>query len=239
MLTLLLILTPSVAVAQSAAEILQKVDSVASSAADFSAKIELTTKEASGKETSRDILVWQKGDHKRMLKVTSPPRLKGVGLLATDEDQFYLYLPSFGRVRRVAGQRRGQPFLSSNFTQDDMVRIGYAKRFSPKLKSQDKDSWTLTLTPKKPDDEPYSSLTLKVRKADHVVSLVEFYKGTKLARRLTATDVKVVQKTPLAHKIVAEDLEAKSTSTAVLSDVKTDTGLKDDFFSKRYLKRKK
>lgn len=229
---------PAYASAQSAEEVLSKVDAVAEKADDFTAKVRVVTNESNGKKTEREMTVWQKGLGARMLKLSAPARLEGVAMLATDADQHYMYLPSFKRVRRISGQRRGEPFLGSNFTQDDMVRTGYAKRFNAALVAQDDDSWTLELTPKNAKKEPSHHLVVTVRKADHLVAKVVAYDGPKEAtREIVASEVKVVGELPIATKIVAKNLADGSTSTATLTDIEVDTGLEDSFFSKRYMTR--
>lgn len=223
-----------------AAEILARVDRVATQAADFTARVELVTVDAKGTETPRSLTVWQKGNERRMLKITKPARLKGVGMLATSPDELYMYLPAFGRARRVAGQKRGQPFLGSNFTQDDMVRTAYEPRFTPTLTGEDDETWTLRLDPKKPKNEPHHHLVVTVRKSDAIIAAIDYHDGdgSKPSRRLEATEIRDVGKTRIAHRITVVNHADQSRSTLVLDDVKVDTGLDDSLFSKRHLTRK-
>lgn len=221
------------------AAILARVDSVATQAADFTARVELETVDAKGATTARTFTVWQKGQDRRLVKLSAPARLRGVGLLATGPDELHTYLPSFGRVRRVAGRKRGEPFLSSNFSQDDMVRTGYAARFKATLLEDGAQSWTLRLDPKKPKDEPHHHLILTVRKSDAIPGRIDCYDAEAGApvRRIEATDIRPVKAVPIAHRIVATDLRDQSTSTATLHDVAVDSGLEDELFTQRFLKR--
>ena len=228
--------TPS-AETPSAQAILEQVDQALTVADDFTATIELVTTSASGSTEERTMDVWQKGE-KRMVKLTAPSRLRGVGLLAKSDDQLYLYLPSFGRVRRVAGQQRGESFMGSNFTQDDIARTNFSSRFNPEYVDQNDTHWNLRLRPSD-EDEPYTHLLIEVRKEDHQVSTILFFEegSEEAVRRLTASDFKVIESQSLAHTVVVEELRTKSRSVATLSDVEVNAGLSDSIFTRRYLQR--
>ena len=219
-------------------QILAEVDAVAKLASDFTADLELVTVE-DGEETARSLQLWQKGESKRMLKITAPARLKGVGLL-NDGEVFHVYLPAFGKVRRVAGRDRGQRFFDSVFSQDDMARTQYAARFTPSLlPSDDAETWTLRLDPEDPDDEPHHHLVVVVQRADHLLRRIDCYdeEGGKPVRTLKADDFRVVGVLPLAFVVTAEEPQSGVRSTATLSNVQVDVGLEDSFFSKRQLER--
>ncbi|MFU8804550.1 MAG: outer membrane lipoprotein-sorting protein [Bradymonadaceae bacterium] len=236
------LLLPAVAWAESspdAASIMEKVDGALTMAEDFTATLELETTSASGATEGRTMTVWQKGKYQRMVKLTAPARLRGVGLLASGEDQLYVYLPAFGRVRRVAGRQRGEPFLGSNFTQDDFSRTVFSDRFRPAFVEENPTHWTLRLTPKEAGSEPYDHLLLEIRKEDHQVTQILFFEedSKKPTRRLTATDFRLIDTQMLAYTIVAEDLKSQSRSVMTLSDVKVNTGIKDSVFTQRQLQR--
>ena len=222
-----------------ASTILEGADRALAVAEDFTATIELTTTTASGRTEERTMTVSQKGQHQRLVQLTGPARLRGVGLLAKDEGQLYIYLPSFDRVRRVAGQQRGEPFLGSNFTQDDFSRTKFSHRFDPTLVDANDEYWTLQLTPKVADDEPYEKLILKVRTKDHQVPEILFFEdgSEEPTRRLTASDFRVKDSQSLAHQIVVEDLKDDSRSVAKLSEVEVNTGMSDSRFTRRHLQR--
>ena len=219
--------------------VLAKVDAAANRAKDITATLKLTISEPGGSRAERTLQLWQKGEDRRMAKFTAPARVKGVGLLAKGDDAVYLYLPAFGRVRRVVGRNRGDSFFGTDFTQDDMARITYSERFTAKLLEDGAEHWTLRLDPRNPGDEPHHHLVLRVRKSDHVVASLTAHDTVdgKPVRTITATDVKTVGTQALAHRIEARDEQTGRTTLALLEDVATDTGLEDGFFSKRHLER--
>ncbi len=237
-----LILWASVAVAEEAPtgeELLRAVDAALIQAEDMTATLELVTTAASGATEERTLSVWQRGAHQRMVKLTAPARLRGVGLLAKSEDQLYVYLPAFGRVRRVAGQQRGEPFLGSNFTQDDFSRTVFSGRFVASLTEDGDEAAVLELRARESDEEAYPRMVMEVRKEDLQLVRLEFFRDgeEEPRRRLTFSEYRTVDGQPVAHQVVAEDLRSGSRSVATLSEVEVNTGLAASLFTRRQLQR--
>lgn len=245
-LSLISVFVPATAVGEvdrqpepDAAEILERVDSELTAVEDMRASASLTIHDTSGSESERTLTVKQKGDDRRMVQITAPARLQDVGLLATSDDRNYLYLPAMRRVRRIAGADRGEPFLDSDFTNDDLMRTTFADRYTPRLENEDSSQWSLVLTPIDEDDEPYSRLRMKVRKEDHQIAEILFYKDgdDDPTRRLTADQFDPVESQIIAHRFVAEDLQSEGRSVLQLSEVEVNVGLDDSEFTRRQLQR--
>ncbi len=70
----------------------------------------------------------KEGFHDYLIRVVSPAKFDGVGLLARQqkegEVERYFYLPALGKVKRVTGGGSGgsQNFLGSNFTYEDLMK---------------------------------------------------------------------------------------------------------------------
>ena len=221
------------------AAILAGVDAAATQAKDLTGTLKLTVLDPTGQRAERTLKLWQKGTDRRMAKFEAPPTVRGVGLLANGSEGTFLYLPEFGRARRIVGRSRGDSFFGTDFTNDDMARVLYADRFSAELQGEDKEIWRLTLTPKIPDDEPWHHMEVQVRRADHVVTQLEFFDTAdgSAVRRIEAGDIRLHGSQAVAHKIHAFDLKTGRETLAVLEDVHVDTGLEDGFFTKRHLMR--
>lgn len=239
--------TPAAAGAASdPAAILAGVDAAATAAADLSATLNLTITEKDGARTERRLLVWQAGTDRRMAKFDAPPAVRGVGLLSRGDEGTFLYLPEFGRVRRIVGRSRGDSFFGTDFTNDDLARVRYVGRYRPSLLAEDGAGWTLGLEAIHPDDEPWRRVVIRVRRADHVIARAEFFDAVgppggggdpPPVRRIEASDIQIHGVQAVAHRIVAEDLRSGRKTVAVLDGVKADAGLDDDFFTQRHLMR--
>lgn len=225
--------------ASDAGQILADVDTAATQAKDLVGTLKLTIIDKSGARAKRTLAIWQKGGDRRMAKFQAPATVRGVGLLAKGDEGTFLYLPEFGRVRRIVGRSRGDSFFGTDFTNDDMALVKYADRFVAKLLGEDKDRWKLRLEPKNQRDEPWHHVNIEVRRADHVIAQAEFHEAEAgdPVRRIVAEDIRLHGKQAVAHKIQAFDLKSGRKTVAVFEDVQIDTGLEDGFFTKRHLKR--
>jgi outer membrane lipoprotein-sorting protein len=236
-LLLCCLVTP--AVAADPAAILAQVDAAAAKAVDLNATLTLTTTPKGGTPTVRTLRMWQKGAAQRMVKLLTPPRLRGTGFLRRADGTVFVYLPSFDALRRVAGQDQGKPFMASVFTRGDMARTQLAAQFKGTLLAETPERWTLRLDPKAPDEATDHHLVIQVRRADLQVARVEAFEGPAgPARRvITATDFRVEKSQTLAYKIRAEDRHTGAVSVAELGELALNTGLADDLFNTRHLKR--
>lgn len=102
---------------------------------DIDSEIEfvtITTKGSSGATTRYSILFCTQKDkndkHQYLIRVISPEKFKGVGLLARADDnnelEQYFYLPALGQVKRVVASKgdKSPNFLGSNFSYDDLIK---------------------------------------------------------------------------------------------------------------------
>ena len=82
--------------------------------------------------------------------------MKGTKVLILSPTQMYVYLPAFGKVRRIASHTKDQGFLGLSFSQDDMATTAYAPLYSGAISSDSGAQTIVTLTPKAGVDAPYA-----------------------------------------------------------------------------------
>jgi len=105
--------------AQNANEVLQKVDEVLYSAKDQQNKVSIILIDKNGKESKREADVIQKGNDMRLFRFTVPSSQAGIAFLSLPNDIMYLYLPAFGKERRIASHVKNQNFAGTDFSYDD------------------------------------------------------------------------------------------------------------------------
>jgi len=234
----LFLLPASSAQAQDAAEILDRVDRAAVRASDVTTTLEITVHDGRGNEASRLLCVWQKGDDRRLVKFLEPARVAGVGLLAVDDDTIHLFLPTYERTRRVSGKARGDAFMGTNFSVDELTRMGFADEYRPALLEGDDQHLRLRLEPHVPGDHGHAFVEMWVRREDDLFDRMDYFDDDgELFRQLTLQDVRPEGEHPVAHRIEIEDLRSGRRTVATVRDVTFDTGLEDDLFTTRNLMR--
>jgi len=221
-------------------EILQKVEEALNAPQDRVAKVKLTLIDRDGNTKIREIKMWQKGRDKRLIKFLSPVDVKGVGFLVLSDEEMYLWMPAFSRIRRIASHIKHQKFMGTDFSYNDIGKSQYTSYYNAKLIKETERIYLLELTPKPDADVAYSRLVMKVSKENWVPREVGFFdKKLKKIKVMRNEEVEEIDGYWVPTRIVMEDLEENHKTVMELIEVQHNLGLSDKIFTKRYLKRAK
>lgn len=218
--------------------LLKKVEDVILAAKDQTATIKMTTLDKSDNSKVRTIVLKQMGRDLRLIKFIKPADVKGVGFLVKSDDEMYLFMPEFGKVRRIASHVKNDNFMGTDFSYNDMASVTYVEDYQAAVTKEEGGIIHLSLVPRKPKSTEYSKLIMFVDKSNNVPTKIEFYdKSGKLWKVMTQENIKQITNYWVSEKIVMKDIKANHSTTMELGDVKFDTGLREKDFSKRKLKR--
>jgi len=220
--------------AQDASPILKKMDDVMYSPKDMTGKNKIVLIDKNGKQETREATIQQKGNDKRIFRFTSPASQVGIAVLSLPNDIMYLFLPAFGKERRISTSVKSQNFAGTDFSYDDMEAKPYSEKYTPKLLKTEGNVFVLELTPKGQSD--YSKIIVNVNKTNFYPESMEYYdKGNTKIKEAKYTFKKVGNYWN-ASEIEMSDLKKNHKTKMQMSDVKYDQGLTDDDFSVRKLK---
>jgi outer membrane lipoprotein-sorting protein len=221
-----------------ASQILEKCDDVINAPADQDLRIKLILIDKKGKEKMREMSMLQKGNDKRMVKFLSPADQRGIAFLSLPDDIMYLYLPAFKKIRRIASHVKNTKFAGTDFTYEDMEAIRYSKKYIPELLKKEENHYVLQLKPREGVKTDYSKLVMWVRMDNFYPTKIEHYnKGDKLYKIMISKKIEKVNGYWISKEYEMEDLKAEHKTRMMILDVKFDSGLSDDKFTKRYLSR--
>jgi outer membrane lipoprotein-sorting protein len=221
-----------------AVEILKKSDAIVNAPKDQTFKIKLILIDKNGNEKEREASMIQKGGNKRMIKFLSPADQKGIAFLDLPGDMMYLYLPAFKKVRRIAGHIKNQKFAGTDFTYDDMATISYAEEYNPKIMNETEEYFILELRPKEGIDKDYSKLEMWIRKDNFYPEKIEYYdKANNLWKISKRSRIEKVSRYWVSKELEVHELKEDHRTKSILEQVEFDTGLKDEMFTQRYMKR--
>ncbi len=221
-----------------ASDIMDRVDKVINGPLDQKITMELKLIDRNGDEKIREIVMYQKGNNKRMTKFLAPADQRGIGFLSLPNGKMYLYLPAFQKVRRIAGHIKNNRFAGTDMTYEDMEAINYNEKWQPELLEDNNDYYILQLKPKENIKTGYGSLKIWVLKDKFFPTRIEYYnKKNKLIKILTREAIEKIDGCWIARKSTMENLKTKHTTVISIKDAKFNSGLSDNIFTKRYLKR--
>lgn len=163
---------------------------------------------------------------------------------AKDDDQ-WLYLPALKKVRRISSSDRGDYFMGTDFTFEDIKFTPELGDYNWTLVGLDKvdgfDVWVVDAQPKSKQlvkDLGYSKVRYYVRKDIHMYIKADFWdkKGREL-KHLISTGIKKVDGIWTATGGVMTNVQTKHKTELLLSEHQYNTGLSDRLFTERMIKR--
>ncbi len=228
-----LVAVPMVAHADDAGDAwLRRIDETGA-VTDAHLVLDVTVADARNDAQQRTLEIWQRGADERLVRLTAPRRLAGVGLLVTHGDVLHLFLPAYPPARRVTGSGRGDAFLGTDFALEDLSRLRYSDAYTATVGGIEGDLTRLDLTP----TDGKGAVRLWVG-ADAVVRRIEHDdKKGRTVRRLTLDDVRTVGGVPLAHHLTVTDLLRDRRTEAVIREATVGAGVEAERFTVTWLER--
>ena len=225
-------------------EILKKVDArTVGSEAPEDVQMIMTMKivSPSGSEKVRELKTWTKNneneDDWRLMKFISPPDVRDVGFLTLSDEQMYLYLPEFHRIRRIASHNKSDSFMGSDFSYEDLGISSFEKYYDAELIKEEDDSWLLKLS-KKPDaDKPYELIEMWVSKESNLPLKMKIYDASGDLSKETIQESRSFSPYWIPVKITMRNIKEGSRTELNMDEIKTDQGLDSEIFTPRFLKR--
>lgn len=242
--SVLLLLTlwgPSSARAQASSptseQVLARIDSVLDAPEDMEARETMTLIEADGDRSRREVRIYQKGPDMRLVQFLSPADVRGVGFLRRAEDQLYLYLPAFRRVRRIGSSATREGFAGTDFSYEDLSQKTYGPDYRAERLKRENDRYVLELIPREDSEISYDRLIVQADVEHFVLRRIEYYRSGSHVKTMTVDRVERQDGYWLGRRMEMRDVRSGHRTVLKLSEVVYDQGLSDDLFTDRYLRR--
>ncbi len=253
MKTLLFILLASTVWAMDALELVNSVNG-RDDGESVSRTLKMELSDKRGKTRVQETLSYRKyygEDKKTVIFYTAPKRLRGTGFLTYDsakkDDEQWLYLPSLRKVRRISSADRGDWFLGTDFSYEDIKK-------ETKISLEDYDFKLLgeedvgqhpvyrlearTKSKEITKELGYSKIVSLIDKEIFISRKSEFYdeRGDRL-KTLVNSDIKKVDAIWTIHHMLMTNHQNGHITHFYFNDVDYQKELKDSLFSKAALKR--
>ena len=183
-------------------------------------------------------------NRKQIIWFLAPADDKGVAFLkiehAQKDDEMRLWLPAFKKVRRISSKKKADSFMGSDLSYEDMTSrelTEYTYEILGEKVVDGIDCHILESTPKEGVTRTYKRFVTYVSKADLVAILDEAYdKRDNLLKRRVMTYRKD-KGYDLPVEIFVENVQKGSNTRLVFSSQEVDTGVTEDLFQEKNLKR--
>ena len=253
-LALILLLSPSVATAQSPEEkglaIAREADKRDTGFGDFTANMQMILMNKHGQKSERKIRIRTlevKEDGDKSLTIFDTPRdIKGTAFLsfthkAGDDDQ-WLYLPALKRVKRISSRNKSGSFMGSEFSYEDIASQEVEKYTYKWIRDERYEGRECFVLEKYPVDKKNSGCTKQViwlDKKEYRVWKVEYFdRKNSLLKTLTSTDYRrYLDKYWRPDQMYMINHQSGKSTKLIMSNYKFRNGLKDSDFSQNSLRR--
>jgi hypothetical protein len=185
--------------------------------------------------TKLALIVRIKGD-KRLTEFTAPADMKGTKVLVLSATQSYVYLPAFGKVRRVASSVSDQGFMGMTFTTDDFSFV-YSPQYTATIASDGPAEMKLVAVAKPGQTPPYAKIEFTIAKDRFLPTELRYYNAA-------GTNVKTEVRTgytcegnicSATEQTMTDNTRNGAWTKMIRKAWRVNVDLSDDMFSKRAL----
>jgi outer membrane lipoprotein-sorting protein len=222
--------------AQDAESLLSKMDNIMFPSVDKQGKIEIILTDKNGKEKLREAEFSQSPDGKKLYKYTKPESQAGIATLAFPDGVMWMYMPAFGKPKKITMLAKSQAFTGTDFAYEDMAMQSYSERYTPSLIETNGGIYHMLELIPKSDKSNYSRIVISLDKANFYPIKMEYYDKAKNKRKEANYKYQKVGEYWNAERVVMTDLKKQHSTTINLSEVKFDQQIPDEVFLVENLK---
>jgi len=221
---------------------------------DLSETMTQTLIDRNGNQRVRHMVSFRKDygkDKKMIVFFTEPANIRDTALLtfdyddpAKDDDQ-WLYLPALKKVRRISAADRGDYFMGTDFTFEDMKQTpeltDYHWRLLGSAEVDGHDCWKVEGVPVSDEvmrELGYSRIVQYVRKDIDMTVRVDYWdQAGRELKHLHVSALKQIQGIWSPLKVEMDNVQSHHRTILEFADQRYNTGLKNRLFTQRALKR--
>lgn len=220
------------------------MDKMEETAPDFTTQktiSEMILTDKNGNEEIREMIMFsQKGEDEKtstLVRFLSPKSVKDVTLLnINDGEKIYLYMPAYNKPRRIAGSSKGEEFMGTGLSYEDMSMDYKDKDYDKKLLEETDDEYIIEVL-SSGEDVSYKKIILTIDKEKFYAKKVEFYKVSEdLTKTLEIVQIQIDENNKITPiELVFTDLVKNQKTKIVIKEMTYNLELSSDFFSIRTL----
>jgi len=229
---------------QSGFEIAKMVDQKLSPK-DMSNTIKMVLTNNKGK-TRTNVMVSKSidGNKKQIIWFLEPKDDKGVAFLKIEhsdkDDEMRMWLPAFKKIRRISSKKKGDSFMGSDLSYEDLSNRDLDKSEYTRLDDETikgVDCFVLEITPEKEAKSSYSTHTSWIDKNSLMAVKEESYDKSGALKKKKEFSHREMKGYFVMKRVFVEDVQKNRTTEVAFEDMKVDTGIKENLFQEKNLKR--
>ena len=184
------------------------------------------------------------GGEKQILWFMAPADDKGVAFLKIEhegkDDEMRMWLPAFKKIRRITAKKKGDSFMGSDLSYEDMSNRDLKENEYKRLDDDLADSiacYVLEVIPKKEAKSSYSKHKSWINKETLSAVKEESYDKKGKLKKVKSFQSKKMEDYYILSSVFVRDVQKEHTTKVVFEDLKVDTGIEEKLFQEKNLKR--
>ena len=215
---------------------------------DQSSNLTMTLINSQGKQRVRKLAQYLKDNgtvEKKIMFFTAPADVKGTSFMnwsysnGKSDDQ-WIYLPALKKIKRISSDSKGDYFMGSDFTYDDLGDRHPSQDTHKLLREETVNGVKCYVVQSIPKDEDYmySKTITWINKATFVGVKKEFYdEDGDLLKIMHVNSSQKINGIIVVTKITMQNKQKNHKTIMSLSNVKINTGVPDSKFTERMMMR--
>ncbi|MFP4472688.1 MAG: outer membrane lipoprotein-sorting protein [Candidatus Omnitrophota bacterium] len=187
--------------------------------------------------------VWSQDKEKTFIRILSPAKEAGIGSLRIG-NEMWNYLPSVEKIIKIPPSMMLQPWMGSDFTNDDLVKQSsivhdYTHTIVGQETISGNEAYKIRLDPKPDAPVIWGKILLWVRQSDAVPLKEEYYdERGRLVKVLTYSDIGPVNDREIPRTwTMTSQIKKGHQTVIVVEQVEYNTPIEPNIFTRTYLKR--
>ena len=241
---MLLMLTPILLYSQSGLEIAKMLDRK-SSPKDLSNRTRMILTNAKGNSRTNDMLSKSINKNKKqIIWFLEPKDDRGVSFLKIEhkngDDEMRMWLPAFKRVRRISAKKKGDSFMGSDLSFEDLssrdIGLNNYKRLDDEMVNT-ADCYVLETKPKKEAKSSYSKHVSWIDKRTLNLLKENSYDKRGELEKDKVFEYEFMKSYYVLKRVLVNNILKQHSTEIIFTDIVADAGIQDGLFHEKNLKR--
>jgi hypothetical protein len=168
-----------------------------------------------------------------MMRIVKPKNLSGTTVMTLEEDEQYIYMPSYRKVKKITGSSKNDNFLDTDLKYSELALVsGDVEQENEAQMLEETDEAYVIRIDIDDSDLDYAYMIMAVERESLNMKKIEFYdEANKLLKTMEAADYREIGGYTVFGELVVTDIEANHSTKMNLVEAEFDIPITKKFFS--------
>ena len=181
---------------------------------------------------------------KQIIWFLEPKDDKGVAFLKIEhdekDDEMRMWLPAFKKVRRISSKKKGDSFMGSDLSYEDLSSRDLDENDYNRLDDEiieSKDCYVVEIIPRKEAKSSYSRHKSWIEKSTLMLVQEESYDKRGVLKKRKQFSFQKLKEYLVIDRVYVKNVQKNHSTEVTFSDIRVDSGIDKNLFQEKNLKR--